>query len=106
MAERELFHSVTNACKSVPRSNLTDQKGRVMQLGPDKTERLARARADLRMGVPVVLCDGDERAIVAAAETCDPARLEELQSAGLDLHLAISARRAATLKARAYDGDL
>lgn len=77
-----------------------------MQLGPDKTELLARARADLRMGVPVVLRDGNALAIVAAAETCDPARLDALQSAGLELHLTISARRAATLKARAYDGDL
>ncbi|MGK7755553.1 MULTISPECIES: GTP cyclohydrolase II [unclassified Roseovarius] len=77
-----------------------------MQLGPDKTELLARSRADLRMGVPVVLRDGNALAIVAAAETCDPARLAALQSTGLDLHLAISARRAATLKARAYDGDL
>ena len=37
-----------------------------MAFAPDITERLARARADLRMGVPVVLDGG---ALVLAAET-------------------------------------
>ncbi|MFN3209274.1 MAG: GTP cyclohydrolase II [Roseovarius sp.] len=77
-----------------------------MQLGPDKTELLARARADLRMGVPVVLRDGETLSVVAAAETCDDIRLAALQSQGTEIHLAISARRATTLKARPYDGDL
>ena len=75
-------------------------------LGPDKTELLARARSDLRMGVPVVLCNGAECALVLAAETADTRRFAALQATGAALHLAISARRAETLKARAYDGDL
>ena len=43
-----------------------------MTFAPDVTERLARARADLRMGVPVVLDGG---AVMMAAETVDAARL-------------------------------
>jgi GTP cyclohydrolase II len=37
-----------------------------MTLKPDLNERLARARADLRMGVPVVLAEG---LVVLAVET-------------------------------------
>ncbi|MDF1706626.1 MAG: GTP cyclohydrolase II, partial [Paracoccaceae bacterium] len=42
-----------------------------MSFSPDVTEILARARADLRMGVPVVLQDGSGGALVLAAETLD-----------------------------------
>jgi GTP cyclohydrolase II len=76
-----------------------------MAFAPDITERLARARADLRMGVPVVL-EGEGGAVMLAAETLDRARLADLRAtAGLPV-LAITARRAETLKAIAYDGDL
>ena len=68
-------------------------------------ERLTRARGDLRMGVPVVLCGAGEAALVVAVETLDTARLADLRSFGAPV-LAITARRAETLKARAYDGDL
>jgi GTP cyclohydrolase II len=68
-------------------------------------ERLTRARADLRMGVPVVLCGAEGAALVAAVETLDAARLADLRGFGTPV-LAITARRAETLKARAYDGDL
>jgi GTP cyclohydrolase II len=70
---------------------------------PDPIERLARARADLRMGVPVVLDGG---ALVLAAETLGQARLAQLLALGGEAALVLTARRAATLKARAYDGDL
>jgi len=78
-----------------------------MSLAPDLTETIARTRADLRMGVPVVLrgCDGGT-ALVLAAETLDAQRLADVQALGGTPVLAITARRAATLKARAYDGDL
>ena len=69
------------------------------------TERLARARGDLRMGVPVVLTEGGAVALVVAAEALTPARLEELRGLGVP-ELAITARRAATLKVAAYHGDL
>ena len=74
-----------------------------MAFAPDITERLARARADLRMGVPVVLDGG---AVVLAAETLDAARLADLRTLGGDAVLAITSWRAQTLKAHAYDGDL
>ena len=74
-----------------------------MTFAPDVTERLARARADLRMGVPVVL---DKGAVILAAETLDAARLAHLRGLGGAPVLAITGWRAQTLKARAYDGDV
>ena len=76
-----------------------------MTLGPSIIERIARARGDLRMGVPVVLVGTGQAAMVVAVEALDAARLAELRIAGAP-ELAITARRAETLKARAYDGDL
>ncbi|WP_300547524.1 GTP cyclohydrolase II [Roseovarius sp.] len=77
-----------------------------MTLAPDITEIIARARSDLRMGVPVVLSGTDGLALVMAAETVDVQRLADLRALGGRPVLAITARRAETLKARAYDGDL
>lgn len=77
-----------------------------MRLTPDTNELLARARGDLRMGLPVVLTGSGETALVAAAETISTDRMEEIRMIGSDLVLAVTARRAETLKARAYDGDL
>lgn len=74
-----------------------------MAFAPDITERLARARADLRMGVPIVLDGG---AVVLAAETLDAARLADVRSLSGDAVLAVTLWRAQTLKAHAYDGDL
>ena len=74
-----------------------------MAFAPDITERLARARADLRMGVPVVLDGG---ALVLAAETLDAARLADLRTLGGQAVLTVTGWRAETLKARAYDGDI
>ena len=76
-----------------------------MNLAPDITEQLARARADLRMGVPVVL-GGQAPVVVLAAETLSAPRLVDLLALGGAPVLAITARRAETLKARVYDGDL
>jgi GTP cyclohydrolase II len=73
-----------------------------MTLAPDTIELAARARADLRMGVPVVIGSS----LVLAAETLSEARLKALQIAGTPLVLAITDWRACTLKARAYDTDL
>lgn len=70
-------------------------------------EAVARARADLRIGAPIALVSGAGGAIVLSAETCRPERLEDLRRlapGGVDL--AVSHRRADTLKARAYDGDI
>ena len=73
-----------------------------MPFAPDVTETLARARADLRMGVPVVLGN----LLVLSAETLTTERLTAMMGLEADAVLAITARRAETLKARAYDGDL
>ena len=76
-----------------------------MTLTLTTTERLTRARGDLRMGVPVVLCMAGGAALVVAVEALEPDRLADLRRLGAPV-LAITARRAETLKARAYDGDL
>ena len=73
-----------------------------MTLIPTVTETRARARADLRMGLPVVLSEGY---IVAAVETLTAERFEALRALGRPT-LAITAWRARTLKARTYDGDI
>ncbi|SDI87861.1 GTP cyclohydrolase II [Lutimaribacter saemankumensis] len=78
-----------------------------MSFAPTPPELLARARADLRMGVPVVLTGADgSGALALAAETLTPARLADLRAMGGAPVLAITARRATTLKARPYDDDL
>jgi GTP cyclohydrolase II len=76
-----------------------------MVLALSLPERLTRARSDLRMGLPVLIVGSGAAALVAAVETLDAARLADLRGFGAPV-LAITARRAETLKARAYDGDL
>lgn len=76
-----------------------------MTLGLSAQEQLARARADLRMGVAVVLEGEGAAALALAAETATADRLADLAARG-PVDLALTARRAATLKARAYDGDI
>ena len=76
-----------------------------MSLAPTTVEKLARARGDLRMGVPLVLADGGRSALVVAVEALDAARLADFRALGRP-ELAITGWRAETLKARAYDGDL
>lgn len=76
-----------------------------MTLAPTIIERLARARSDLRMGVPIVLSQGNKGAVAIAAETLTSTRLTDAKTIGAPV-LAITARRAETLKARCYDGDV
>ncbi len=77
-----------------------------MALGPSTVEHLNRARADLRMGVPVALTGGGQAALAVAAEALTAGRLADLRGMGGELALAITAHRAATLRVAAYDGDL
>ena len=72
-----------------------------MTLIPNLPELAARARADLRMGLPVAISLAGQAALVTAAETLDAARLAGLRALG-PVTLAITPRRAETLKARAY----
>lgn len=76
-----------------------------MALGLSIVEQLTRARGDLRMGVPVLLHNGDRAALVIAIEALSRDRLAELRNLG-PLELALTARRAETLRTPAYDGDL
>ncbi|MCB2093102.1 MAG: GTP cyclohydrolase II [Rhodobacteraceae bacterium] len=76
-----------------------------MPLGPSIVECLNRARADLRMGVPVVLTRGAAGVIAVAAEELSSDRFERMRALGA-VTLVITRRRAETLKARAYDGDI
>ncbi len=72
-----------------------------MTLGLSAGERVARAAHDLRLGLPVIVSGH----LVGAVETLTPSRWQDF--AALDgLDLAITARRAETLRARAYDGGL
>jgi GTP cyclohydrolase II len=56
------------------------------------------------MGLPIVL-RGDGHAMICAAETINTDRLTAMRAIG-ELDLALTDHRAATLKARPYDGDL
>ncbi|MBV7408825.1 GTP cyclohydrolase II [Maritimibacter sp. DP1N21-5] len=76
-----------------------------MSLRPSQTELTARARADLRMGLPVVIEIAGQAALVVASETLGPARLADLRGFG-QVILAVTPRRAATLKARAYSDNV
>lgn len=76
-----------------------------MSLMPSMIELLARARVDLRMGLPVVLTGDGIAALAIAAESLTVQRLSDLRAVG-EVSLVLTARRAETLKARTYDGDL
>ena len=69
------------------------------------SERLARARVDLRLGVPILLQSGDRTILAVAAETLSDERFQDFRSVGQPV-LTLSKRRAETLKARCYDGDI
>jgi GTP cyclohydrolase II len=76
-----------------------------MTLVPNTAELLARARVDLRAGLPVVLKNSARTILVGAAETVDAERLADFRALGEPV-LTITRRRAETLKARCYDGQI
>jgi GTP cyclohydrolase II len=76
-----------------------------MSLSLSIQERAARVRAELRIGAVVALVKGEAGALAGAAEALTAGRLEDLRAAG-PTDLVITAFRARTLKARAYDGDV
>ncbi|MEM8956783.1 MAG: GTP cyclohydrolase II [Pseudomonadota bacterium] len=80
--------------------------GQADSLAPGTADRLARARVDLRNGLPVLLTDpGLGWALAAPLETLSRDRLAALRAAGR-AEVVLTARRAVTLKARPYDGDV
>jgi GTP cyclohydrolase II len=72
-----------------------------MSLSPTIAEKLTRARGDLRMGVPVILSDAGQAVLVVAVEVLGEQRLADLRRLGQP-ELALTARRAETLKTPAY----
>lgn len=76
-----------------------------MSLQPSFAEMRARAAHDLRMGLALVLESAAGPLLGAALESLTPARLAALSALGPGL-IALTARRAETLKIAAYDGDL
>lgn len=90
------------ACAKV--TERATNKGNAMALGLSIVEQLTRARADLRMGVPILLV-GEGSILAIAVESLSPTRLTDLRALG-PLELALTARRAETLKTPVYDVDL
>ena len=82
-----------------------DTKLKLSALAPAPTERLARARSDLRAGLPVILAGPGSALMCIAAETLGRERLAALAAIGTP-NIVITARRANTLKAQCYDGDI
>ena len=79
-----------------------------VHLGLTTGQRIARVHADLRMGAPIVIRDGGTAHLVAAVETAGTELVRQFRAVARDgiIYVAITARRARTLAARAYDGDL
>ncbi len=77
-----------------------------MSLAPTLTDLVARARGDLRLGLPIVLAGGGTGLMVLAAEALLPERLNALRAVGGEVVMVLTAWRAETLKARVYDDDL
>ena len=76
-----------------------------MSLLPTLPDLVARARSDLRVGVPVVLQGSEGALLILAAETALPDRLAAMRGLG-PVVAAVTGWRAATLKIRVYDGDI
>ena len=72
-------------------------------LGPANHEILMRARADLRLGVPVILGGKENALIIAPVEVLSQGRLDQLKLIDKNTVILITARRAKTLKCPVYD---
>ena len=72
-------------------------------LGPANQEILMRARADLRLGVPVILGGKENNVIIAPIEVLSQSRLDQLKLIDKKSMILITARRARTLKCPIYD---
>ena len=76
-----------------------------MTIGLTASERIARIRSDFRMGVAVAFLSGEEKWLVAPAETITLSRFTGMRKLG-PIELAITDWRAQTLSTWATDGDI
>ena len=74
-------------------------------LGPTDQESLMRARADLRLGIPIVLTNQKNDAVVAPLDVISQKRLDQLKSIDDNSFILITARRAQTLNCPIYEGN-
>jgi GTP cyclohydrolase II len=88
----------------VPLPQIYSYTKNMSTFGLDIKQQLARARADLRMGAPVIIV-GTSASLIYSAEVIDQSRFEVLREYFNDMRLVITARRAETLKVACYDGD-
>ncbi len=72
---------------------------------PDADELVQRALADLRIGMPIAIADGETGIAAMAVEAARDRRLQEMAKLPGAV-LVVSARRARVLKARVYDDDI
>lgn len=93
---RLLFHCLTKSSADQSHSGVAMSP----ILSPDPTDLIARARADLRMGLPVVI----GQTMVFAAETFAATALEHIALS--EACFVVTARRAETLNMPVYDRDL
>ena len=77
-----------------------------MTLSPTMPELSERARADLRIGLSIILHNETSSILVSAVETLSDKRLAAMRQNGTDLNVTITARRALTLYARVFDNDI
>ena len=69
------------------------------------SEKIARIRSDLRMGVAVGFLSGQEKWLVASAEAITISRFNGMRQLG-SIELTITDWRAQTLSTWATDGDI
>ena len=74
-------------------------------LGLTNQEILMRARADLRLGVPIVLAGNEIDAVIAPIDVLSQSRLDQLKLIDESSFILITARRAQTLKCPVYEGN-
>jgi len=74
-------------------------------LGPTNQEILMRARADLRLGVPIVLASKKIEAIITPIEALSQDRLDQLKLHYENSFILITLRRAQILKCPVYEGN-
>ena len=88
----------------VPLAQIYSYTKTMNTFGLDIKQQLTRARADLRMGAPVIIV-GTSASLIYSAEVIDQSRFKMLREHFNDTRLVITARRAKTLKVACYDGD-